>query len=1190
METEARPTILIVEDDKPTLRLVRKVLERAGFATSSVATGREAVRKACNGTGMVLLLDYRLPDMTGRDVVEKIREQGAEIPFVVMTGQGDERVAVEMMKLGARDYVIKDRGFADLLPRVIGWVMEQIDTEAHLRRAVEDLRDSEGRLKSIFENVSDGILLLDMEGRILRLNAAAARMAAIDAEEWIGRNFKDIDFLSDESLLAVLQMFASIEAGAAPQPLEIQIHRPDGTVRYGETSPTLLVGESGVEGILVVIRDVTEWKLTQATLTQSEARYRFLAENTNDMLYAADTEGILTYVGPQISRYGYTQDDAVGKRLIDLVHEEDRQRVIADFIYSLSTGKEFPTTFRIRDRRGNIHWLEDLGKIHRNDLDEVTGIAGVLRDVTERKEAEEAQRKSEAKLRAILDASPTTILVVDLGGKIIDCNQSALAMHGYSRKGELLGRSALKVVLAPGDRERGIAAMKKMARGQSTTAGEYTVMSSDGREFPVEVSAGPIMGDTGQPVAFVMVYHDITERKLIEHTLRENAARQRALLEVIPDVIFRVSRAGEVLDYSVTTESDLYVPEDRIIGWQIAELFPPEAARITLENVEMALASGTMQSFEYQMDLTCGIRTYEARMVPSGSDEVVALSRDITERKKAEEQLRMSEQTLKRMFESVSDGITVLDMNGVVVEANDRAAELHGYGSKREYTGQSFRDLMTSNEIDRAMKNTRNTLRTLSGHVEEYALRKADGTVFPAEVNVNVLLDQSGDPIGLIWLTRDITDRKRAQEEVQRSHDSLSVINTILQLSLEDADLPLLLDRVLDLVLSVSWVELEPHGAVFLADPESQTLVLTSHSGLADQVKESCGRIAFGQCLCGQAAATQEILFADRVDERHTTRYEPMEDHAHYCVPIASGGCLWGVMNLYAKAGHALDDHEMQFLTSVANALAGVIERKRAENELVEKNAQLKHAMEQLKNSQEQLLQSEKLAAVGQLVSGVAHELNNPLMAISSTVELMQRYIKDEIAIEDLNSLQSDTDRAISIVRNLLSFARKQEPRKQQVSVNEVLESVIDLRTYELRLENIQVVKDFQADLPATMADYQQLQQVFLNLIINAEQAMAAAHGKGTLRIETKQVGDMVRVVFADDGPGIPSQMMSRIFEPFFTTRPVGQGTGLGLSICYGIIQEHAGEICVASTEGTGTEFTVDLPMVHHGALSGVGE
>jgi C4-dicarboxylate-specific signal transduction histidine kinase len=232
------------------------------------------------------------------------------------------------------------------------------------------------------------------------------------------------------------------------------------------------------------------------------------------------------------------------------------------------------------------------------------------------------------------------------------------------------------------------------------------------------------------------------------------------------------------------------------------------------------------------------------------------------------------------------------------------------------------------------------------------------------------------------------------------------------------------------------------------------------------------------------------------------------------------------------------------------------------------------------KTIREQLLQNEKMAAVGKLVSGVAHELNNPLAGVIGFAEILMGRPGDERLMKSLARIREEAERASRIVRNLLTFARKHKPESVMVSVNAVLEKTLELRAYDLRVNKIKVVADLAPGLPTTLADPNQLLQVFMNVVTNAEQAMREARGRGTLKLSTMGGDPCIRIAIEDDGPGIDPSNLKRVFDPFFTTKPVGQGTGLGLSICHGIIKEHGGTISVASTLGQGTTFTIELPVV----------
>jgi PAS domain S-box-containing protein len=231
------------------------------------------------------------------------------------------------------------------------------------------------------------------------------------------------------------------------------------------------------------------------------------------------------------------------------------------------------------------------------------------------------------------------------------------------------------------------------------------------------------------------------------------------------------------------------------------------------------------------------------------------------------------------------------------------------------------------------------------------------------------------------------------------------------------------------------------------------------------------------------------------------------------------------------------------------------------------------------KQIQERLVITDRLASVGELASGIAHELNNPLTGVLGFSQLLRDKNIPDDAMEDVEMVHREAQRAAQVVRNLLTFARKHPSEKQMQNINFIIGKALELRTYEQNVNNVQVKSHLAPDLPEIMVDYFQLQQVFLNIIINAEYFMKEAHGEGTLTITTEKVGDYVRVSFADDGPGIAKADVGHLFDPFFTTKGVGKGTGLGLSICHGIIAEHGGRIYAQSQLGKGATFVVELPI-----------
>jgi two-component system NtrC family sensor kinase len=275
-----------------------------------------------------------------------------------------------------------------------------------------------------------------------------------------------------------------------------------------------------------------------------------------------------------------------------------------------------------------------------------------------------------------------------------------------------------------------------------------------------------------------------------------------------------------------------------------------------------------------------------------------------------------------------------------------------------------------------------------------------------------------------------------------------------------------------------------------------------------------------------------------------------------------------GIMGIASKEDRHYSSNDENLLVAISRQLATTIEKVQLYEETC-------RAYEDLRRTQEQLLQSEKMSAVGQLISGVAHELNNPLTAILGYAQLLEGAGLDKQSADYVRKLFKQAQRTHRVVQNLLSFARQRKPQKQEVDLCKVLEESLTLREYDLRVNNVSLERDIPEGLPSVVADPHQLEQVFLNIINNALDAMVEGSASGVLKVRVFKKDAHVCVEFDDSGPGIKDP--SRIFDPFYTTKSVGKGTGLGLSICYGIVKEHGGEIVARNREEGGATIEVRL-------------
>ncbi len=382
--------------------------------------------------------------------------------------------------------------------------------------------------------------------------------------------------------------------------------------------------------------------------------------------------------------------------------------------------------------------------------------------------------------------------------------------------------------------------------------------------------------------------------------------------------------------------------------------------------------------------------------------------------------------------------------------------------------------------------------------------------------------------------------------------------------------------------------------------------VIPYYSASVMLLEGNCLRVVSGRDLPGDLALGQQypvteierelertgrpfILVDASADERFHGWGKTNYVRGWMSVPLLGKVGLIGCLTIDSRQLGAYSDEEADLAMSFAQQAAIAVE-----------NAQLhqnvKDQLEALQASQNKLVQSEKMAAIGKLVAGVAHELNNPLTAIIGIAQLLQSGELNEGVKQDLEKLVGEAHRAGKIVRSLLDFSRQQRPERSPVFVEDVLNSTLKILAYELQSHNIECRTRLAGDLPATMADAHQLQQVFVNLINNAYEAMYEANGGGVLTVsselvtidQAKENGDAdggpsipgIRICIEDDGPGIPSDVLPRIFDPFFTTKSPGKGTGLGLSVCHGIVSEHGGQIWVDSQAGEENRFYVQIPVI----------
>jgi len=378
-------------------------------------------------------------------------------------------------------------------------------------------------------------------------------------------------------------------------------------------------------------------------------------------------------------------------------------------------------------------------------------------------------------------------------------------------------------------------------------------------------------------------------------------------------------------------------------------------------------------------------------------------------------------------------------------------------------------------------------------------------------------------------------------------------------------------------------------AGVFLVEPEDGSLRATATYGAdADIMRElifKSGEGAVGRAVADRRIVTSSDILSDPAIQLAAWVRERIRSSGYRVVvgvPLLTHDRVIGALGLGADPGSTFSREELQTLEALADQASLAFENARL-------YASARDSLVRLGEKQVQLVQAAKMSALGQLVSGVAHELNNPLSVIVGYGQLLLAREVPSAVLRPIELMVSQADRMAKIVRNLLLFARQRPAERTTVNMNEVLEQTLALRMNQLTVSGIAVEKKFARGLPPVMADPHQLEQVFLNLLLNAEQAMLEGKtgGRVVLNTTVSRDGRMVYAEVIDDGPGIPQDALPHVFEPFFSTKPVGSGTGLGLSVSYGIVEEHGGHLVVESRPGR-TVFRLELPVAQAAAAQRV--
>ena len=538
--------------------------------------------------------------------------------------------------------------------------------------------------------------------------------------------------------------------------------------------------------------------------------------------------------------------------------------------------------------------------------------------------------------------------------------------------------------------------------------------------------------------------------------------------------------------------------------------------------------------------------------------------KDFTERRQAENKFRS-------LFERVQEGIFIATPEGRFIDFNDAFMHILGYESPDELKQVDIAPELYVNQADR--ERLKRLLQECGEVTDfEFQFRRRDGEIRTGYESSFVTRDESGAIVAYQGFLLDVTDRKEAEREIRRRNRELMALNALAETLSQSSALQDVLARA---ILKIAELFNADLGAIYLLDEPARILKRVASVGHRSEMGRNVAPIDVPAALLEQIHQARATLLpgSSLVIPEAIREMQRQEG-----IRVSQIAILWakdriiGALVISCREVRDFSSAELNLLAAVGNQVAATIDK----SVLLEET---REAYQSLRQTQEQLLQSEKMAAVGQLISGVAHELNNPLTAILGYAQILKSEESANSRGSDyLEKLYKQAQRTHRIVQNLLSFSRQQKPERGSVQINQIVEDTLTLREYDMRANRVRIHRALDPKLPTISGDFHQLQQVFLNMLNNAVDATAEKGDAGEIWIRTCVEGNKLCVEFADNGAGVRDP--HRVFDPFYTTKPVGKGTGLGLSICYGIVKEHGGEIRVRNSPPLGATFTIHLPIV----------
>jgi two-component system cell cycle sensor histidine kinase/response regulator CckA len=1053
-------------------------------------------------------------------------------------------------------------------------VLEDITERKRFR---EEMLESNQFREEIISGAGEGIIVYDRDLRHLVWNRFMESLLGLPAERVLGRRALDVfPRLADHGVDRLLQRALSGETVSTSDiPCgALETGRPGWIVAtYGPHRGA----EGRIVGVIGIVHDVTERRIAEQALRESEERFRNMADAAPVMIWVDDAEGLTTYFSkPWLDFTGRTFEEERGRGSRNDIHPEDLPRFETAYGSALATRKAFQTEYRLRRADGEYRWILETATPRFTASGEFSGFLGSAIDITDRRAAEQALRESEERFRRMADASPVLIWMDDAEGLCTYFNKSWLDFTGRTLEQEL-GHGWWETV-HPDDLARFRTEYEEAQAAHRRFQTEYRVRRADGQYRWLIDTGAPRFTASGAFDGYIGSSIDITARRRAEDALKESEARYRTQVEHAPEaiVVFDVD-AGRFMEANDNALNLWGLSRRALLQANPADLSPPfqPDGRASAEAIRGNIArtlEGDAPIFEWVhrdaagRDIPCEVRLVR---LPSASRLLIRGSvTDISERKRAEK----VQSALYRIAATTSSAEDI----------DEFYAAIHGIVGELMYAKNFYvalHDPMADiisfpycvDEVDPAPEPMRPG-RSLTA----YVLRTGEPLLAREEEFDELVRRGKVELVGsssVAWLGVPLTRGVRAFGVlVVQSYDP--------RFRFDEAD-----REVLTFVSQHIAVALERKNAQEAIRESEERYRLLFERNLAGVYRMTlAGRIL--ECNDAMARIFGYPARRELLDRDIRTLFPATSGHAEFLEALLQFRNLTN----YELCGQHRDGHPVWTLGNaslLADETAGEIIVEGTVTDITDRRI-----------LEDQLRQSQKLEAIGQLAGGVAHDFNNLLTSVLgySDIALRQLAEGDPIRAEILE-IRKAGERAANLTRQLLAFSRKQVFEPRVLDLNALI-AESGRMLGRLIGEHIRLATELDASLGSVRADPGQIEQVIVNLVVNARDAMPDG---GTLTIRTRNAevepgsgrdhygmdpGSYVVIAVEDTGSGIDPEIQKRIFEPFFTTKEKPLGTGLGLATVYGIVSQSGGRIFVSSKPGRGATFSVYLPRVELSAAA----